>query len=187
MDNPNAPAILITKRLLFRRHVIADMEAFCAMEQDAEVRKFVGGYPRQRDDAERRFMNTLQPHLNDRLAMWATILKDENKYIGRCGVYQHFNNKNEPVKDEGALAYYIARKYWGNGYATEAGKAFVDFGFDELKLKRIVTSIQAGNEASVSVIKKLGFTLDYTEPATENNPRSFLHFEIKNPNVLTSK
>jgi len=154
---------------------LADMDAFCAMEQDMEVRRYVGGYPRPREDAERRFINGLSQPVSDRLAMWATILKSENKYIGRCGLYAHFDVDGKPISGEASLAFYIAHNYWGQGFATEAGRAFVRFGFDELKIKRIVTTIDDRNNASVNVIEKLGFTLVRTEYAT----RAFLYYELK--------
>jgi RimJ/RimL family protein N-acetyltransferase len=109
----------------------------------------------------------------DRLAMWATVLKSENRYVGRCGLYPHLNG-GVRVADEGVLAFYLAREFWGRGLASEAGRAFVAFGFDELKLTRIVTAVEVGNAASVRVLEKLGFALAYLE----EGPRSFYHFEL---------
>ena len=169
--------ILTSERLIFRQHIMADMDAFSAMEQDAYVRKYVGGKPRSKEEAERRFINgPLQP-VKDRLGMWATILKTENKYIGRCGLYPHFGAEGKVVEDEATLAFYIAHEYWGNGFATEAGRAFISFGFNEIKIKRIVATIQDGNNASVHVMEKLAFTLSYTE----KGDRSFHHFVLQNP------
>jgi ribosomal-protein-alanine N-acetyltransferase len=152
MTPAETPIILTSERLLFRPHIMADMDAYCAMDQDAEVRRYVGGKPRTREEAERRFLNGLQP-VTDRMAMWATILKADNSYIGRCGLYPHFNSDGEKIPAEGALGLYIAREHWGKGYATEAGRAFIDFGFNELNIKKIVTAIEAGNDASVRVIE----------------------------------
>jgi len=174
VEPTEAQIILSTDRLLFRQHTLADLDAFCAMEQDIEIRRYVGGKPRSREDAERRFLNGMEQPIQNRLAMWATILKAENKYIGRCGIYAHFDINGIPIKDEASLAFYIAHEYWGQGYATEAGHAFVRLGFDGLKLKRIVTVIDARNDASVHVIEKLGFTLARTEYAA----RTFLHYEL---------
>lgn len=108
--------------------------------------------------------------------MWATIYKPDGNYIGRCGVYRHLGPGASIIAGEGALAFYLARAYWGRGLATEAGRAFVNFGFKELKLSRIVTAVQVGNDASVRVLEKLGFTLVSTE---KGEFRSFYHFELK--------
>jgi ribosomal-protein-alanine N-acetyltransferase len=173
-DNP--VTILETERLLFRPNIMADIDAYCAMEMDADVRRYVGGYPRTREEAEKRFYGSLKPVAN-RLAMWATVFKPEGQYIGRCGIYPHFNSKGKPIPGEASLGFYIARAYWGRGFATEAGRAFVQLGFDELQLNRIVTMIDTRNNASVHVITKIGFGLKDTEIGEH---RSFYHFSLEN-------
>jgi ribosomal-protein-alanine N-acetyltransferase len=167
--------ILETERLYFRPHILADLEAFCAMEADPDFRRHVGGSPRPRDQSEQRFMNSLKPVI-DNLSMWATIYKPENKYIGRCGIYPHFNYNGQPIPGEAALGLYIDKAYWGRGLATEAGLAFVEFGFNSLKINKIVTVIDTRNDASVRVIEKLGFKLDQIE---RGNLRSFYHYVLE--------
>jgi ribosomal-protein-alanine N-acetyltransferase len=174
----NTTVILETERLLFRQHIMADLEPYCAMEQDPEVRKYVGGSPRTREDAEQRFLTAVKP-ITNKLGLWATIFKPEGRYIGRCGLYPHFKDIGGFYEGEASIAYYIATEYWGRGLATEAGKAFVRFGFDELKLDRIVTMIRADHAASVHVIQNLGFELTSTE---EGKCCSFYHFALQNPN-----
>lgn len=168
------PPMLSSERLLFRQHISDDMDAYCAMEMDADVRRYVGGQPRSREDAERRFIGTLEP-IKDGLSMWAAVLKESGQYIGRCGIYPHFNNDGSPTPGEGTLAFYIAKHHWNQGFASEAGRAFIEFGFKVLGLKRIVAHVQAENEVSVHVLKKLGFELESTEVAH----RTFYHFQLK--------
>jgi [ribosomal protein S5]-alanine N-acetyltransferase len=174
MEHSLSP-FLETDRLLFRKHTMADMDAYCGMEMDADVRRYVGGQPRTRQEAEKRFMGTLAPS-NGSLGMWATILKSENKYIGRCGIYQHVDSEGNPIPGEAALGLYIAKAYWGKGLATEAAKAFIQLGFCQLKLNKIVAAVQAGNDASVRVMDKLGFKLHDTEIGQW---RTFYHFALK--------
>ncbi len=166
--------VLESERLLFRDHEASDLNAYCEMEADPEVRRFIGGAPRARDAAVERFRKGLHRPAGDRMRMWATVYKPEGVYIGRCGVYPHFTPEG-PIKGEGALGFYLARAYWGRGLATEAGRAFVNFGFNELGLSRIVTAVQVGNSASVRVLEKLGFALVRTE---QGELRSFYHFEL---------
>lgn len=167
--------VLETKRLLFRPHEPRDLEAYCAMEQDPEVRRYVGGAPRTREAAEARFLGALRP-ARDRLRMWATVLKSTGVYIGRCGVYPQMQAATR-IPGEGVLGFYLARAYWGQGFATEAGSAFIHFGFAELGLQKIVTSVQAENRASLRVLEKLGFNLVRIEPG----PRTFHHFALVRP------
>lgn len=170
-----APILPETTRLSFRKHIMADMENYCAMEMDADVRRYVGGQPRTREEAEKRFMSTLTPSTSS-LGMWATMLKNEDKYIGRCGIYPHMNGNGNPIPGEASLGLYISKAYWGNGYATEAGQVFIRFGFEALKLERIVTMVQAGNDASVRVMDKLGLKLIGTEVGQW---RTFYHYKLE--------
>jgi [ribosomal protein S5]-alanine N-acetyltransferase len=168
--------ILETERLLFRPHEAADLDAFCAMEADGEVRRFVGGAPRTRGAAEERFWGRAMPPAEDRMAMWAAVLKSEDRYIGRCGLYPHIDGESR-VEGEAVLGFYLAREFWGRGLASEAGRALVNFGFEELKLERIVSAVDVRNAASVRVLEKLGFRLE----RYERGSRSFCHFELPRP------
>lgn len=167
--------ILESERLLFRKHEPGDLEAYCAMEADPEVRRYVGGAPRMRKDAERKFRDTHLKRASARLALRATIFKPDGRYIGYCGLFPNFGRRG-PVAGEAVLAFYLAREYWGRGLATEAGRAFIQFGFDRLHLNRIVATVQVGNAASLRVLEKLGFTLI----GTERGRRSFHKFELVN-------
>ena len=164
-----------TERLYFRQHLPEDLDAYCAMEADEDFRRYVGGRPRPREEAEKRFMNGLGP-ISDGLRMWATVYKPDSKYIGRCGIYPHFNHVSQAVPGEAALGLYLDKAYWGMGLATEAGRAFVAYGFEQHNLSRIVTAIDTRNEASVRVVEKLGFKLDWTE---NGDLRSFYHYMLE--------
>jgi ribosomal-protein-alanine N-acetyltransferase len=166
--------ILETPRLLFRTHEPSDLDAYSAIEADPEVRRFVGGAPRTREAAEKKFRNTHLKAGGSKLALHATIYKPEQKYIGYCGVYPHFTHDGAIIPNEGTLAFYLARDYWGRGLATEAGRAFLDYGFNELHLRRIVATVEVGNDVSIHLLEKLGFTLEHTEQGA----RSFHHFAL---------
>jgi ribosomal-protein-alanine N-acetyltransferase len=169
---------LESERLLFRPHLTADLDAFCAMEMDIDVRRYVGGYPRSREAAEQRFPKHQSQNVGtDRLALWATVLKAEDIYIGRCGLYPHFNRDGEAISGEAKLAFYIAPKYWGKGFATEAGRAFIHLGFTELALTRIVAAVMEGNDASLHILKKIGFEIE----SIEKGPRTFYHLILQKP------
>jgi [ribosomal protein S5]-alanine N-acetyltransferase len=170
--------ILESERLCFRPHEAADLDSFCAMEMDAEVRRYVGGYPRTRENAERKFPSGQLREGLGRLGVWATVLKSNGQYIGRCGLYPHIDSAGETVAGEATLSFYIAREYWGQGLASEAALAFVEFGWKQLHLDRIVATVQVGNAASVRILEKLGFAL----VATERGERSFFKFALQNPN-----
>src|SRR5207248_8007833 len=103
-----AMSLLETERLLFREHEPADLEPYCEMEADPEVRRYVGGSPRPREAAERRFRDVFLSPRPDRMRLWATVFKPEGCYIGYCGLYPHIENQ-VPIPREGVLAFYLAR------------------------------------------------------------------------------
>ena len=145
---------LETERLLFRDHEPGDLEAYCRMESDPLYRAPQPVHPRA--ELERSFRETwLVPKP---LALRATVFTPNNQYIGRCGLYPFRNDSDVIVAGEAVLAFYLAREYWGRGLATEAGRAFVDYGFTTLGLRRIHAGMNANNAASIRVIEKLGFT-----------------------------
>jgi ribosomal-protein-alanine N-acetyltransferase len=147
------------------------------MEMDPDVRRYVGGHPRSREDAERKFPYRQLQEVSGQLGVWATVLKSNGQYIGRCGLFPHINSAGEMVVGEAALSFYIARQYWGQGLGSEAAVAFVEFGWKQLQLSRIVTTAQVENVASVRILEKLGFILT----STERGQRSFFKFALQSP------
>jgi len=63
---------------------------------------------------------------------------------------------NDPERGEGNIGYELAPAYWGHGYATEAARGVLAFGFDRLGLHRIWAECVTENVASAHVLEKLG-------------------------------
>ena len=165
---------LETPRLLFRDHEPDDMTPYCEMESDPVYRWPQPVHPRA--ELERGFRDAvLKPKA---LGLQATVFKPDGRYIGRCGLYPFRNEKGEIQPDEAFIAFYIARAYWRRGIATEAGAAWIQYGFETLGLTRIEAGINAKNAASLGVIKKLGFRWLRSggDPTT-----SWHDFELGNP------
>lgn len=145
---------LETERLLFRDHEAGDLAPYCAIESDPLYRGSQPVHPRE--ELERSFRETwLVPKP---MALRATVCKDNQQYIGRCGLYPMRDESDVVVEGEARIAFYLARDYWRRGLATEAGHAFVRHGFETLGLRRIEAGMNARNVASIRVIEKLGFT-----------------------------
>lgn len=62
------------------------------------------------------------------------------------------------------LGYWIGKPYWGQGYMTEAARAVIEFGFQQLSLNRIVAYAMTKNPASSRVMEKNGMTYEGTFP-----------------------
>ena len=77
--------------------------------------------------------------------------------IGTCG-FTRFDSANNSAE----IGYVINPAYHGQGIATEAARAVIDFGFSELRLHRIEARHMVGNDASHRVMEKLGMKTDGT-------------------------
>jgi RimJ/RimL family protein N-acetyltransferase len=142
---------LETKRLLFRTHQASDEEGFIGMHNDAEVRRYVGGQAWPLEKARARFRHQYLGKPSRTYGLWATVLKEEEKYIGCCGL------RNAPGEKAAYLGYYLARSYWGRGLASEASAALIEIAFSRLMLPRLLADVDEGNVASKHILEKFGF------------------------------
>jgi ribosomal-protein-alanine N-acetyltransferase len=94
---------------------------------------------------------------------WAIVLRGEGTLIGSIRLRLH------PIHDSADLGFWIGRPYWGHGYATEAGREVVRYGFEDLGLHRIGASHLGSNTASGKVMRKLGMTHEGTRPEQFKN------------------
>jgi len=161
--------VLETERLLFRSHTADDRVQFIEMHTDPQVRRFVGGAAWSADKARARFRAQYLGKPTGTYGLWAAVLKGEMKYIGCCGL--------TATERPPHLAYYLAKPYWGQGLASEAAHAFVEFGTQELRLPQIAAVSEQGNVASERILAKLGFQEVRVERI---GPRTLVHYLLSN-------
>jgi ribosomal-protein-alanine N-acetyltransferase len=155
--------ILRTKRLLLRPWHDEDQAAFAAMSADPEVMEFL--LPLAEPGACEAWVARLQAHWRDHgFGRWVVELPGEASFIGVVGLawisYQaHFTPAVE-------IAWRLASPYWGRGYATEAARAALDYGFNTLGLAEIVAVTVPANLRSRRVMERLGMTRN---PADDHN------------------
>ena len=130
--------ILETDRLLLRHQVLADLDDLWALYCNPEITKYIPDAPRSREEAREE----LEWHINGHpkspeLGLWATIHKETGSFIGRCGLLPW----NIDGQQEVEVAYTIAQDYWGQGLATEAARAILNYGFEALNLSRLISLI----------------------------------------------
>jgi len=146
-----AKRMIETPRLFLRPFAPDDLDEFALLCADPDVMRYIAnGEPQSRERAEMRF-NALLKHWNDHeFGLWAAITKAGTEFIGFCGL-QYLDNTREIE-----VGYRLAKSFWGMGLATEAAKASLRFGFEELGLDRVVAVVQPENIASWRVIEKIG-------------------------------
>lgn len=149
--------VLETDRLLLRRLTFEDIDNLAHLYADPDTMRFFGG-PRDRAGAEDEVKWCLQQYERNITtggcgpALWATILKSENQFVGRCGLLP----QGVDGKPELEIAYMIARPYWNQGLATEAARSLKAWGFEHYKFPRLISTIIPGNMASIRVAQKNG-------------------------------
>lgn len=149
-DNTNL-IIIETLRLRLRPLVYEDLEALFALNSDPNVMKYItNGNPMPRDQAEARLQFYLDHWQQHSFGLFAIEYKDEGEFAGFCGL-QYLDNTSEIE-----VGYRLAEKYWGKGIATECARVSLQFGFDNIKLDRIVAVVHPDNLASQRVIEKIG-------------------------------
>ena len=164
--------ILETKRLLLRRLLPDDLDALFALYSDPEIRQYFPEgtltYAETKEELE-WFLNGHPAH--PQLGLWATIHKTTNQFIGRCGLLPWEIEGRAEVE----VAYLLAKPYWGQGLATEAAQAIVDYGFEQLHYPRLICMMYPANQASVNVAKRIGMTF---EKAMEDEKGQYLLYSI---------
>jgi RimJ/RimL family protein N-acetyltransferase len=102
-------------------------------------------------DSLRRWAERLENWDSDGFGMWIVEVARTGAVIGHAGL-QRLDGT-----DDVELGYYLGRPAWGQGYATEAARVCVAYGFETVGLRRIVAVVRTENDASRNVLGKLGF------------------------------
>ena len=148
--------ILTTERLVLRDFVENDWEAVLAYQQDSLYLRYNEWTSRSGEEV-REFIQMFLDHQKQvpRIKFqFAITLRSNGQLIGNCGV-----RRDSPEALEADIGYELDPKYWGNGYATEAARAVMHFGFSKMDLQRISAWCVAENVESARVLEKLGMQL----------------------------
>jgi ribosomal-protein-alanine N-acetyltransferase len=172
----NKPVIICeTERLILRRQTLADLDQLYAIYQDPDVVRYIP----DRSEGYEAVRAEVEWHMNGwpnrpELGLWATIYKPTNTFIGRCGLLPWTIEGKEEVE----VAYLLAKAYWGRGLATEAARAVARYGFETLRLPRLISLIDPDNKASARVATKIGMVFE-REFTDEYGPAMI--FAMNNP------
>jgi RimJ/RimL family protein N-acetyltransferase len=148
--------MLTTERLILRQWRDDDLDAWAALNADPEVREFFDGVLTR--EQARASLELFRDEIAERgWGWWAVEVRETGQFAGMAGL--------DPV-DEGLpfhgieIGWRLARWAWGHGYATEAARAVLAYGFEKLALREILALATAGNVRSHAVMARLGMTHD---------------------------
>ncbi len=155
METPICPD-LETTRLLLRKLSPDDTDALFKVFSDEKTTLHV---PRERHDdrsvTAEYIRNLIHGMSEAKSLVWAVVDKQDDRVIGTVSLFF----KPDRVALIGAV---LHSGYWGKGFATEALRAVIRFGFDELALIRMEGKCESSNTASEKVMQKLGMTYEGT-------------------------
>jgi len=161
--------VLQTARLRLRRWVKADREPFAALNADPLVMEYFPDLLSRRQSDN--LIGAIESGFEQRgFGLWAVEVRATGTFVGFTGLSEpsleaHFTPAVE-------VGWRLARAAWGKGFATEAAKASLAFGFEEIGLDQIVSFTSAENMRSRAVMERIGMRRnpddDFEHPGLPN-------------------
>lgn len=168
-----------SERLLYRPIEISDAEALFELDSNPNVHQYLGNQPLTSIDQVLGYINSLQnQYINNGIGRFAAVLKETNEVIGWAGIKFITEPENNHVNFYD-LGYRLQEKHWRKGYALEAAKAWLDYGFNQMNISTMYASAHVDNVGSNTILQRIGMQQTsqfYYEDLLCN------WYEMKNPN-----
>lgn len=147
-------SIITTKRLYLEALNESDMHGLKSMLQDPDVMyAYEGAFSDK--EVDEWYKRQLSRYEEYGFGLWAVKIKTSDEFIGQCGItMQSCNGKLVPE-----IGYLLRKEFWHKGYATEAAKACMAYGFSKLGFTELFSIIRDGNIASMRVAERNGMTI----------------------------
>ena len=147
-----------TERLRLYPFTLDDVDRLHQLFIDPGVRKYLwDDEVISKEIAKEIIEKSVAMSEEDGKGLWSVLTRESDELIGFCGFWFF----HEPPQLE--ILYGIAPSHWGQGIATEAAKAMMSYGFEELRFDCIIASTDAPNLASVRVMQRIGMTFQKRE------------------------
>lgn len=167
--------IIESERLILRTFTIDDAHLIVLLNGDPDVVRYTLDPVKNIEHAKEVLEQTILPqYALYNHGRWAVHLKSELKFIGWCGL------KARPERNEIDLGYRFIKSAWGKGFATEATFACIQYGFEQLKLPRIVGRAMPENKASLKILEKCGMKYIGEDIVDNHSARTY---ELLNPRI----
>jgi ribosomal-protein-alanine N-acetyltransferase len=172
--------LLETERLILREMLPSDAVALFEMDCNPNVHKYLWNKPLTSIDEVYQYIEMVRnQYLENNIGRFVVVLKETNELIGWAGLKYNTEIVNNKV-DFYDIGYRLNEKFWGKGYASEASFAWLDYGFNVMKIKIMEAAAHTDNIASNRILQKIG--MEMTEKYFEDDI-SWNWYELKNPNL----
>jgi [ribosomal protein S5]-alanine N-acetyltransferase len=156
-----------TPRLILREIDIQDAKGILLLDSDPEVHLYLPDNVKHTiEEAKEDIRNIKKQYADFGIGRWAVIEKASGAFTGWAGLKWNTGPENHR-RDFYDLGYRLIRKYWGRGYASEAAKVSIDYGFNTMNLDEINGIADSRNLASIKILQKVG--MKFIETFTEDN------------------
>lgn len=150
---------LETERLILRELRVTDLNGMFELDSNPIVHKYLGNKPvKTKAESQKIIESVMCQYKNRGIGRWAAIEKSSGSFIGWSGIRLNNEYNMNGYTKYYDVGYRFIPKYWGKGYATESGKAAVNFAFNKMGLSRVYATTEIGNKASHKALLKIGLT-----------------------------
>ncbi|MGB0431942.1 MAG: GNAT family N-acetyltransferase [Bacteroidia bacterium] len=155
MSNNNLEHLVLeTDRLYMRVFKKEDAKSMFEMDSDPLVHKYLGNKPYTDIAQVYKYIDWVRSqYIQNGIGRFSAFLKGTNEFIGWSGLKIESEIRDYTYND---LGYRFLQIHWGKGYATETAKAWLKYGFNELKLEKIDAAADVDNIGSNKVLQKIG-------------------------------
>nr|WP_247672715.1 GNAT family N-acetyltransferase [Aquimarina sp. MMG016] len=137
---------------MFRKLQTEDAKNLYELNLDPDVIRYTGDQPFSSIVEAEDFIINYTAYTDYGIGRWAVIHKKTREFLGFCGLKYH------PDENIVEIGFRFFKRYWNQGYATEAGKGAIAYGFTIMGYKEIYAHVHQNNDASKRVLEKIGLT-----------------------------
>lgn len=144
--------MLETERLVFRKYTHHDLDLLLSMTSNPDVMKYIKhGRPWTREESIERLKRFIKRN-EEGIGLHLAFDKENGSFIGHAGLIPQSVEGNDEIE----VGYWVVKEAWGKGFGLEQARAWKDYGFNKLGLRRLISLIQHGNIGSKKVAEKNG-------------------------------
>lgn len=171
------------ERLRLRELRNSDLEGMYELDSNPNVHKYLGNKPiKTKAEAQKILDSVIQQYTERGIGRFAVIEKASGDFIGWSGLRLNTEYNMNGFTKYYDVGYRLIERFWGKGYATESGKASVDYAFNTMKLPELYATTEISNQASHYALLKIG--LQYKNDFFfEQEQMNLRWYTIKNPNL----
>lgn len=137
--------ILESKRLILRGVQSSDAASII------DLAAYDGQFAKNEADVLKILEKIRVNHENGESVQWIICLKENDQIVGLCSYHRGYPN------NIGEIGYVLKEAFRGQGFMTEAAELMTDFGIHTMKLSNVVAFVDPNNQASINVLKRVGF------------------------------